>query len=158
MDAILQLNQPAPDFTLRNQYNAPITLSQIDAQFIVIFTFTKACGDICTAQALALADMNDAIKVQGGIILGIGTESPSILKEWHNAHHFPFDLLSDPDHAVLSAYDAWESFTFKGHTHESPIRTYAIVDRQRTLLSFEKRITIDMCIRGISRALNLSVA
>ncbi|SUC39568.1 peroxiredoxin Bcp [Pasteurella canis] len=53
---ILQIGASAPQFTLLNQYNEPISLAQFAGKKVLIYFYPKALTPGCNTQACGLRD------------------------------------------------------------------------------------------------------
>jgi len=104
---MVQIGEIAPDFTLLNQDKQRINLSDYRGKKVVLFAFPKANTPGCNNQACNFRDEFPQIESANAVVLGISTDSPETLKQWQESKNLPYDLLSDPDHAVLEAWDAW---------------------------------------------------
>ena len=104
---MLNVGDQAPDFELLNQDGNPVCLSDFRGRPVVIFTFPEAGSMGCTMQACDLRDRFPRIAQENAVILGISPDSPADLKAWQTRDRLCYDLLSDPDHRVLSAWGAW---------------------------------------------------
>ncbi|MDZ4769367.1 MAG: peroxiredoxin [Chloroflexota bacterium] len=106
---MLTIGQPAPDFALVNQEGARVRLSEQRGKPVAIFAFPKAneMSFGCIAQACGFRDEFPRIEASGAVVFGVSADSVGQLKKWHTGRKLPYDLLSDPDHAMLEAYGAW---------------------------------------------------
>ncbi|KYH43691.1 peroxiredoxin [Branchiibius sp. NY16-3462-2] len=86
----------APDFTLKNQFGSPVTLSEVlstKAALIVFYPF--AFSGICTGELCGVRDdlsryQNDAVE-----FLAISCDPMPALKAWGEQEGYDFPLLSD---------------------------------------------------------------
>ncbi len=104
---MLTVGTPAPDFELLNQDGTAIRLSSLRGKAVVLFAFPKADTPGCNAQACTFRDELPRITAQNAVVLGVSTDSPDALRQWKQSRALPYDLLSDPDHTMLSAWGAW---------------------------------------------------
>ena len=77
----LQAGDLAPQFTLLNQDNQPISLSDFKGKKVLVYFYPKALTPGCTTQACGLRDAKSELEKLGVIILGISTDAP---KNWLN--------------------------------------------------------------------------
>ena len=150
-----KIGKPAPDFTLVNQAENSMTLHDFIGRKVVLFTFIAVGAPACTAQVTAFKALFPALHQANVSLLGIGIGSPDILGAWHHELGLPFDLLSDPPHAVLEKYDAWDGLSFKARSFAAPLRSYWMIDEAGILRAGQARVTVDMCVQGIVSALDL---
>ena len=102
-----KIGESAPDFELPTQDGKPVKLSDYRGQRVVLFAFTKAGTPGCTAQACALRDEFDELRAADAVVLTISADSREALAHFKRNRNLPYDLLSDPEHAVLKAWGAY---------------------------------------------------
>ena len=107
----IQLGQPAPQFTLTSSALKQVSLSDYKGKKVVIHFFPLAFTGVCTAQ---LCTMRDSFGYYDGLnaqILGISVDTPFTLAKFKTENNYQFDLLSDFNKEVCTAYDAiYETF------------------------------------------------
>lgn len=90
----LQVGDLAPQFTLLNQDNQPISLSDFKGKKVLVYFYPKALTPGCTTQACGLRDAKSELEKLGVIILGISTDAPkktgSICREKSTQFHLTF--------------------------------------------------------------------
>lgn len=113
---------PAPDFTLRNDENKAVTLSEELGQGPVVlsfylFDFTR----VCTIQACDFRDSLEVLQGHGAKVFGISVDSPFSHRAWKAEHRINFPLLSDWGHDVSKAYGVYydEIFGLPGASKRS---------------------------------------
>lgn len=104
---MLTVGQPVPDFELPNQDGEMIKLSDYRGKNVVIFAFPKANTMGCTMQACAFRDAFPQLESANAVVFGISSDNQDDLAGWKAAKNLQYDLLSDPDHKLLDAWDAW---------------------------------------------------
>jgi len=63
----------------------------------------------------------------GAVVLGISPDPVEKLRKWREKQGYPFDLLSDVDHAVLAKLGAWGEKKNYGKTYEGVIRSHWVI-------------------------------
>ncbi|MEZ4389251.1 MAG: thioredoxin-dependent thiol peroxidase [Candidatus Krumholzibacteriia bacterium] len=124
---MLQIGKKAPSFTLLDQDGRKVRLADFAGRTVVLFAYPKAATPGCTAQACGFRDNYAAVAAAGAVVLGVSPDPVAKLKRWREQQNFPYDLLSDPDHAVLAAYGAWGEKQMYGKTYEGVIRSHWII-------------------------------
>lgn len=104
---MLTIGQLAPDFELLNQDSQLIKLSDYRGKNVILFAFPKANTPACNNQACSFRDAFPQIESANAVVLGISADSVDDLASWKAMKTLQYDLLSDPDHKVLDAWDAW---------------------------------------------------
>lgn len=106
----LVAGDPAPDFTLRDQYGAAHTLSDVVKHknaMLVFFPF--AFSGICTGELLEIQLNIDRFENDAVQVFGISCDASPALKSWASVEGYRFPLLSDfwPHGDVSKAYGAF---------------------------------------------------
>lgn len=109
----------APDFTLTNQDEQQITLSQLlKTDRVLIYFYPKAMTPGCTVQACGLRDTKQKLQDKGVTVVGISTDSPARLKKFAERDSLNFTLLADEDHKVADSYGVWGEKKFMGKVYD----------------------------------------
>ncbi len=62
-----------------------------------------------------------------------------VAKKFQEKFGFPFDLLSDPDHKVIEAYDVWKEKSMYGKKYMGIVRSTYLIDEDGMIeKAFEK--------------------
>jgi peroxiredoxin (alkyl hydroperoxide reductase subunit C) len=106
-----QVGSEAPDFTLRNQNNEEVTLSEFRGkQNVLVVFYPFAFSGICTGELCAVRDDIGSFQNDDVQVLAISVDHPFTLKAWSQAQNYDFPLLADfwPHGAVAQAYSVFE--------------------------------------------------
>ncbi|PWK77668.1 peroxiredoxin [Mucilaginibacter oryzae] len=107
----LQPGQAAPQFILISSDLKSVSLADFKGRKVVIHFFPLAFTGVCTTQ---LCTMRDSFGYYDGLnatILGISVDSPFTLAKFKAENNYQFDLLSDFNKEVSTAYGAiYEQF------------------------------------------------
>lgn len=95
----------APAFTLRDQHDRPVSLSDFGGRHVLVYFYPKASTPGCTTQACGLRDVAD--QIGDTVVLGISPDAPAALARFDDRHALGFTLLSDPEHHTAEAYGVW---------------------------------------------------
>lgn len=97
----LQTGDAAPDFTLFTHDKQPFTLSEQTTPTLLLF-FPGAFTSVCTTE---LNTVSNDLEAYGDVqVVGVSTDSPFALAEFHKVNGFRFPLLSDHNAEVSAAY------------------------------------------------------
>ncbi|MDO4698573.1 MAG: thioredoxin-dependent thiol peroxidase [Pasteurellaceae bacterium] len=114
----LKTGDSAPEFTLLNQNNEPISLSQFRGKRVLVYFYPKALTPGCTTQACGLRDSKSELDELNVVVLGISPDLPKKLAQFAEKKGLNFTLLSDPDHQVAEAFGVWGEKKFMGKTYD----------------------------------------
>ena len=109
----LQPGQPAPQFTLTSSEKQTVSLSDFKGKKIILHFFPFAFTSVCTTQLCTMRDNFGYYDGLNAVILGISVDSPFVLAKFKEEEHYQFDLLSDFNKEVSTAYGAiYDVFAF----------------------------------------------
>jgi len=106
-----QVGSEAPDFTLRNQNNEEVTLSEFRGrQNVLVVFYPFAFSGICTGELCAVRDDIGSFQNSEVQVLAVSVDHPFTLKAWSEAQSYDFPLLADfwPHGGVAKAYGVFE--------------------------------------------------
>ncbi len=127
---MLEVGIKAPDFTLKNQNNESISLSQFLGQRVVLYFYPRDNTAGCSRQAVAFADNYAAFKELGVEVIGVSKDSVKSHDKFACKYELPFILLSDPDLEVIQAYDVWKEKKMYGKVSMGVVRSTYIIDEE----------------------------
>ena len=122
----LEIGGPAPDFTLRDQFGADVTLSDFHGKkAVAIFFFPFAFSGVCTGEMSGLRDRLDEFVTFDTEVLAISCDPVYALRQFADTDRLNFSVLSDfwPHGEVAQAYDVFNDRT------GAPRRSSYIVDK-----------------------------
>ncbi|MCP5101173.1 MAG: thioredoxin-dependent thiol peroxidase [Chloroflexi bacterium] len=125
---MLEIGNMAPDFELLTDEGNVVKLSDYRGKRVILFFYPKADTPGCTTQACGLRDNYGIIEANGATVLGISPDSPEKLAKWRAKQGFPYNLLSDPDHAVAELYGVWGEKKLYGRSYMGIIRSHVVID------------------------------
>lgn len=130
----------APDFELQNQHGELVKLSDYRGRKVLLFAYPKAGTSGCTVQACGFRDHFAQIETANAVVLGLSPDAPAALAKWIEAESLQYDLLSDPEHRILEAWNAWGEKSMYGKTYQGVIRSHWIIGEDGRVL--DERIKI----------------
>ncbi len=115
----LQAGDTAPAFSLQNQNDETITLSELlKEQQVLVYFYPKASTPGCTVQAENLRDQQDELAKFNTRVVGISPDPIKRLKNFEIKKELNFDLLADEDHAIAEAFGVWGYKKFMGKEYD----------------------------------------
>lgn len=125
----------APQFTLLNQNEEPISLAQYQGKKVLIYFYPKALTPGCTTQACGIKESKNELDSLNVEVLGISPDQPKKLAQFTEKKELNFTLLSDPDHKVAQAYGVWGEKKFLGKTYDGIHRISFLIDEQGKIIA-----------------------
>ena len=138
---VLQIGDPAPDFTLPNQYGEPVQLSSLRGQRVVVYFYPKDDTPGCTKEACNFRDRWDSLQKQGIQVLGISKDNASSHTKFIAKHTLPFTLLTDEEPcAVASRYDSYGLKKFMGREYMGMMRHTFLIDAEGKIEKIYRKV------------------
>jgi len=102
----LAVNEPAPDFTLKDGNGAEWRLSDHRGKVVVLLFYPGDETPVCTRQMCSVRDRWEDYRETGAEVVGISSDSVESHRKFAEHHDLPLRLLSDPDREVARRYSA----------------------------------------------------
>jgi peroxiredoxin Q/BCP len=94
----------APNFTLPNQENQPISLNDYKGKWVVLYFYPKDQTSGCSLEAHNFQRDLDKYHALNAVVLGVSLDTVESHKTWCTKDSFTFKMLADPDHKVVDLY------------------------------------------------------
>jgi thioredoxin-dependent peroxiredoxin len=130
MSTRLAAGDPAPDFTLPDADDKPVSLSDYRGRRVVVYFYPAASTPGCTKQACDFRDNLAELNGAGLDVLGVSPDKPAKLAGFRDKEGLTFPLLSDPGKEVLNAYGAFGEKQMYGKTVTGVIRSTFVIDAE----------------------------
>ncbi|WP_024608620.1 thioredoxin-dependent thiol peroxidase [Pseudoalteromonas sp. TAB23] len=141
----LQAGDTAPAFSLQNQNDETVTLSELlKEQQVLVYFYPKASTPGCTVQAENLRDEQAQLAKFNTRVVGISPDPIKRLKNFETKKELNFDLLADEDHAIAEAFGVWGYKKFMGKEYDGIHRlTFLVGQDGKIKYLFDKFKTKD---------------
>ena len=127
---MLKVGDKAPDFTLKNQDENSVSLSDYKNKKVVLWFYPKASTPGWTIEGKGFRDEFQEFEEKNMKILGCSADSPKKQKKFCEKKNFPYPLLSDEGHEMLEDYGVWGKKKFMGREYMGISRITYIIDEQ----------------------------
>lgn len=132
---MLEVGTIAPDFTLPDQNGELRSLADYRGSRVILYFYPKDMTSGCTSQACAFGDLYPQFREKGAVVLGVSKDTVESHKRFEEKHGLPFTLLSDPEFAVIKAYDVLEEGVTKtGRPSRKLIRSTYLIDEDGVIV------------------------
>ena len=101
-----EMDQTAPDFTLRDGEGREWRLSEQRGKVVVLLFYPGDETPVCTRQMCSVRDNWEEYQRTGAEVVGVSTDSVESHRKFAEYHSLPLRLLSDPDRRVAELYGA----------------------------------------------------
>ncbi|MGM7678146.1 thioredoxin-dependent thiol peroxidase [Microbacterium sp. A94] len=151
----LEPGTAAPDFSLQDQDGSTVTLADLQGQKTILYFYPAAMTPGCTTQACDFRDSIASLQGAGYRVIGISRDEPSKLAAFRERDALPFTLLSDPDHAVHSAYGVWGEKMNYGKVVKGVIRSTFVLDENGTITHAQYNVKATGHVARLRKTLGL---
>jgi len=125
---MLEVGTKAPMFTLSDKDGNAVSLSDFKGKKVVLYFYPRDNTPGCTRQACAFAGAYAAFQDLNTVVIGVSKDSAASHQKFAEKFSLPFLLLSDPDHAVIEAYGAWQEKKNYGKVSMGVVRSTYVID------------------------------
>jgi peroxiredoxin Q/BCP len=117
----------APEFELPNQDGETVASADFDDRHVVVYFYPRADTPGCTAEACDFRDNWGRYADAGVPVLGVSDDPVEDLADFAEKYDLPFDLLSDADGEVATAYESYGEREIMGDVMDVTFRnTYVL--------------------------------
>ena len=124
---MLEAGASAPDFTLPDQQDNPVSLSDLRGETVVLYFYPRADTPGCTTQACGVRDRSGEYEAAGARVIGISPDKVDAVDKFARKFALDFTLLADADHAVAEAYGTWVEKSMYGKKYMGVQRATFII-------------------------------
>jgi peroxiredoxin Q/BCP len=130
MTTRLAVGDQAPDLTLPDADDKPVSLADYRGRKVIVYFYPAASTPGCTKQACDFRDNLAELNGSGTEVLGVSPDKPAKLAKFRDKEGLTFPLLSDPDKKALQEWGAFGEKTMYGKTVTGVIRSTFLVDEE----------------------------
>lgn len=102
----IEVGQTAPGFSLHNTTKVKISLSDFKGKNVLILFFPQSFTGVCTKELCSVRDSISLYNNADAVVFGISVDSVFTLAKYKEEQNLNFELLSDFNKEVCTAYDA----------------------------------------------------
>ena len=124
----LEAGDQAPPFAAPDQNGVERTNADFRGTRLAMYFYPRAFTPGCTTEACDFRDRYELFTDSDVQILGVSPDEPEKLSKFKEEHGLPFDLLSDPDNTIATAYGAYGLKKNYGKEYMGIIRTTFLID------------------------------
>ena len=140
----ITIGQPAPQFTLTSSDLKEVSLSDFKGRKVIIHFFPFAFTGTCTTQLCTMRDNFSFYEGLNAVVLGISVDSPFTLAKFKEDNNYQFDLLSDFNKEVSTAYGAIYADFFFGLKGVSKRSAFVIDEKQNIIYAEVLEVATDL--------------
>ena len=150
---MLKVGDKAPDFTLKNQDENSVSLSDYKNKKVVLWFYPKASTPGWTIEGKGFRDEFQEFEEKNVQILGCSADPPKKQKKFCEKKNFPYFLLSDESKDMLKAYGVWGKKKFMGREYMGISRVTYIIDENGIIEKVYDKVSVKSHAQNILKNL-----
>lgn len=127
---MIDLGQPAPDFTLPRDGGGTVTLSALRGGKVVLYFYPKDDTPGCTTEALDFTARAADFAAAGATVIGVSKDSVKKHDKFVAKHGLGIALVSDETSTTCEDYGTWVEKSMYGKTYMGIERATFLIDAQ----------------------------
>jgi len=128
------------DFTLQDEQENTVHLSDYAGKPVVLFFYPKADTPGCTIEACGFRDIFKKIQTSGAVVLGISRDTPKAQKKFKEKYELPYTLLADVDEVVCKQFDVLKEKNMYGKKVIGIERTTFLIGPDQKLIKVFNKV------------------
>jgi len=128
------------DFTLLDEQENTVHLSDYAGKPVVLFFYPKADTPGCTIEACGFRDIFKKIQTSGAVVLGISRDTPKAQKKFKEKYELPYTLLADVDEVVCKQFDVLKEKNMYGKKVIGIERTTFLIGPDQKLIKVFNKV------------------
>ena len=127
------LDKKIPVFSLPATGGKSFRSSDAAGSKLVIYFYPRDNTAGCTREGGDFRDLHAAFRKAGAIVVGVSPDSPASHEKFKAKMSFPFELLSDEDHAVCDLFEVYKEKSMYGRKYMGVERSTFLIDADGVL-------------------------
>ena len=139
---MLEIGDRAPQFSLPNQDDQTISLSDFAGQWLVLYFYPKDDTPGCTKEACDFSDTREDFSGLNAVVIGVSVDDTSSHRAFIGKYNLGINLLSDPEKITHSTYGAWGLKKNYGKEYEGTIRSTFIISPEGEIAAIWRGVRV----------------
>jgi peroxiredoxin Q/BCP len=139
----LEPGSKAPAFTLNRDGGGAVSLADFKGRKLVIYFYPKADTPGCTREAMDFSRLKKEFAKAGAEIIGVSADPVEAQDRFKKKHGLSLSLGSDPEHKMLTAYEAWGKKSMYGRSFMGVIRMTYLIDAKGRIAQVWPKVRVD---------------
>ncbi|MEM8981002.1 MAG: thioredoxin-dependent thiol peroxidase [Pseudomonadota bacterium] len=150
---MLQIGDTAPAFTLPQDGGDPVSLSDLNGKWVVLYFYPRDDTSGCTKQAIGFTESTAAFEAAGAVVLGVSKDSVAKHGKFRAKHNLGIGLLSDEESDVCERYGVWKEKSMYGKTYMGIERTTYLINPNGKIAQIWTKVKVPGHIDAVLEAL-----
>jgi thioredoxin-dependent peroxiredoxin len=141
--AALEPGSRAPAFKLKRDGGGTLSLADFKGRKLVIYFYPKADTPGCTRETIEFSRLKGQFVKAETDVIGVSADPVEAQDRFKKKHGIDLPLGSDPEHKMLTAYDAWGKKSLYGRTFMGVIRKTYLIGRDGEIARVWPKVRVD---------------
>jgi peroxiredoxin Q/BCP len=140
-NTMLEINQPAPEFSAINQDQATTSLEQYrGAKNVVLYFYPRDDTPGCTIEANEFTALIDDFAAADTVVLGVSKDTCAKHQKFISKYALKVELLADTEGELCELYGTWGQRKFMGREYMGIGRSTFVIDKQGKLVEVNYKV------------------
>ena len=137
----MEPNDEVDDFTLQDEQEKTVHLSDFAGKPVVLFFYPKADTPGCTIEACGFRDHLQTLQDAGVVVWGISRDTVKDQKKFAEKFGLNYPLLADTEEKVCKQFDVLKEKNMYGKKVMGIERTTFVIGEDQTLMKIFPKVT-----------------
>ncbi len=139
----LEPGSKAPAFALKSDGGGSVSLADFKGRKLVIYFYPKADTPGCTRESIDFSRLKKQFAKADTEVIGISADPVEAQDRFKKKHGLTLSLGSDPEHKMLTAYEAWGKKSMYGRTFMGVIRMTYLIDAKGKVAQVWSKVRVE---------------
>ena len=139
---MVEIGKKVKNFSLPATGDKAISLNDFKGKKVVLYFYPKDSTPGCTTEGQDFRDAKARFTRQGAVILGVSRDSLKSHENFKAKQNFNFDLLSDPDEELCTAFDVIKMKNMYGKQVRGIERSTFLIDEKGVLRQEWRKVKV----------------
>lgn len=149
----LLIGSNAPDVSLPNAEGQLRSLADFRGRWLVLYAYPKDNTPGCTLEANAFSAAMEDFAALDAHVVGVSPDSPKCHQNFIRKQALRIELLSDPEHRLLLAYEVWKEKSMYGRSYMGVERSTFLIDPEGQLRHIWRGVKVKGHVESVLAAL-----
>ena len=139
----IEINAPIPEFAaLKATSGTEVSIGTLKDKFSVLYFYPKDSTSGCTLESQDFSRLHDEFLALDCQIFGVSRDSIKSHENFKAQQSMPFELISDPDEALCSAFDVMKMKNMYGKQVRGVERSTFLIDQSGVLVAEWRKVKV----------------
>jgi peroxiredoxin Q/BCP len=129
----VSLDQPVAEFEAEATSGQTVQLSALKGQQVVLYFYPKDSTPGCTTEGLDFSARHAQFQAANTRVFGVSMDSLKKHESFKCKQEFPFELISDPEHALCDLFGVYQLKKNYGKEYMGIVRSTFLIDKDGVL-------------------------